>query len=740
MKDRRKCRHDGCSVDYSMATSTTVLQNHCNSEHPNENPPSLLTHRFNSSSSSSSSLSDFTSHPKRRKTHQLTIEETQVQINNSAFRPALAALLARCSWPHWAVELPEFINFVNACRASNCPPPHRHIVPKDQLLLATQLRVRVVRHLKNYCRSSPLSIAIDGWTNVNKGKVSNVVILCGGVAFYWCSIVNDYDHDTAEWLAGPLVSVLKQIKGEGLVFTSLVADNVNMNKLLFRLLQKTFPFLVRSPCAAHLVQLCVLRALELPFIDPLLTSMESLIRFFKAKEPRLKLKNVQFAATQTSLKLIRPCDTRWSSQLYAAQRLIKLRPYIDMVSQQTALFWSQLIELTCFLKPFQIATDVMQQDASTLYDVYQQFKRLLQHVKALESTSIFHSSQSAIVNIIMKLWEKHINIEATVCCALLSFDGAADAIFDARIPAAHRWFRKFAADYAVYWKITTLEELPLVANKVTEEWSNFMGRVPGSCFDQLDDDIAQLRAQHAAKQMSFNPKAVWNLYLADSHAPLISHAAVALLSVSASEAAVERTFSAQGLVHSDLRNRMSGDTVESEMFIKFNQRTMQKVEERTMDRSVKSLQKEVAEVGDEEDDGQVEQDITSIAGVFRRMEPEGKREEDVEEEQVEEKKEDRMDEEVREAAVGPVVIHHVQAPPPEDDVQAFVEHFVRKYGVNSAGRWSADRWNDLHTEGQKWDPPMRDSDAALKRKIMAWVRAVDEKEEVEELHVDDAAS
>ena len=117
------------------------------------------------------------------------------------------------------------------------------------------------------------------------------------------------------------------------------------------------------------------------------------------------------------------------------------------------------------------------------------------------------------------------------------------------------------------------------------------------------------------------------------------------------------------------------------MFIKFNQRTVHKVEERTMDRNMKRLEEKAAELGDEEDVSQVEQDITSIAGVFRRMEPEGKREEDVEEEQVEEKKEDQMDEEVREAAVGPVVIHHVQAPPPEDDVQAFVEHFVRKYGV-----------------------------------------------------------
>lgn len=286
-----------------------------------------------------------------------------------------------------------------------------------------------------------------------------------------------------------------------------------------------------------------------------------------------------------------------------------------------------------------------------------------------------------------------------------------------------------------------MNELPLVVNKVTEEWSNFLGRVPGSCFDQLDDDVAQLHAQHAARQVAFNPRAVWNLYLADSHAPLISHAAVALLSVSASEAAVERTFSAQGLVHSDLRNRMSGDTVEAEMFIKFNQRTVQRVEERAVDRSRKALEEKAVEMGDEEENDEGEEDIPSIAGVFRRMEPEGKKVEDSEEglEQAEEKNEDQADEGVLEAAVGPVVIHHVQAPPPEDEVQAFIEHFVRKYGVNAAGRWSADRWNDLHTEGQEWNPPMRDSDAALKRKIMAWVRAVDEKEEVD-LDVDAASS
>jgi len=54
----------------------------------------------------------------------------------------------------------------------------------------------------------------------------------------------------------------------------------------------------------------------------------------------------------------------------------------------------------------------------------------------------------------------------------------------------------------------------------------------------------------------------------------LSKVAVALLSLSASEAAVERSFSAQGNVHTKLRNRMEETSVQDEMFIKFNSRLL----------------------------------------------------------------------------------------------------------------------------------------------------------------------
>ena len=77
--------------------------------------------------------------------------------------------------------------------------------------MAQQLRDSLVKELQAYCRSSPITIAIDGWSNVNMTKVTNVVLLCDGQAYYWCSIVNSSNHNTAAWLCTALVEVLQGI-------------------------------------------------------------------------------------------------------------------------------------------------------------------------------------------------------------------------------------------------------------------------------------------------------------------------------------------------------------------------------------------------------------------------------------------------------------------------------------------------------------------------------------------------
>ena len=714
-EERRLCAH--CNQSYALGSSASTLHRHIDTKHSGALPPCAA---FSSSSSSSPSLPP----AKRQRTVQSKIDSSGLFINNALLRPAVAALFARCSWPHHAVGFPEFAEFVAAVRSSSCAVPNRQQLRLGQIELAQKLRARVVRQLRCFCRTSPLTVAIDGWTNVNTSKVTNVVILCGGVAYYWCSIVNGHSQNTAVWLLPALIGVLNGLKAEGLMFTAIVADNERVNRTLWELLLDPFPFLIRSPCAAHLIQLCVNKALQLPLIEPVFSAMEILLRQFRTKEPRLKLKNLQIAnplrATAASgipvvYELLRPQDTRWSSWLYAAQRLLMLRAYVDLVVCQETSFWVGLEEMVIFLKPFQVATDVLQQDGSTLFDVWRLFRRLLTHVRGIPPTSPFHTSKESIITIIIDLWEKHVNIDAVIACAQLSFDSSVDDIFPDKIQDARRWFIDFAAQYALYWHIADSNDADVAAVKrsALREWAAFLGRTQGTCFDHLDTDIEDLRREHADCVAAF-PRAVWNLYLLD--APIISHAAVAILSVCASEAAVERTFSAQGLVHTDLRNRLGDATVAAEMFIKFNHRTVAGVEGQQPKRGkAHSPGDAMGYCAEMAEDYEEEEGLPSVAGMFTR--PLAEEKADVSAPAVE------ASEEKAEVAALPPPVVSVPRPPPTDGVQAFIEHIVAHMGVTTKYRWSEARMMQLWTEGQQWRPIMMDTNVTLRNKINAYVRA-----------------
>ena len=667
----------------------------------------------------------------------------------------MALLFASCSWAHHAaVDLSEFAEFVRVVRSSTSRLPDRRRLRSDQLALAQQLRSRVVHQLRNYCRSCPLSVAIDGWTNVNTAKVTNVVIVCGGVAYYWCSIVNSRDRNTAAWLSEPLLRVLDGIKHEGLVYSALVADNEAVNGALWARLREPLPFLIRSPCAAHIIQLCVHKALALPVINPILAAVESLLRQFKPKAQRTALISVQIAKLDAdaaaniannvqstgrkkeALVLLHPCDTRWSSLLFAAERLLRLKPFVELVLPQDALFWTQLADLQRFLKAFQEATDVMQRDCSTLYDVYEQFMMLLLHVRTLKQDSAIYAAKDDILNVILDMWERHVNFDAVAICALLSFNPDAETVFKDKLVSARRWFLDFAAEYAVYWQTSEATHRTEAAQAALLEWSDFTGRTASSCFDRMEDDVRMLRAGHSTRGTQFDPRTAWRLYL--QQAPVIFHAAIALLSVAGSEAAVERTFSAQGLVHSSRRSRLADEAVEAEMFIKFNQRVVAAAEERgrsgtqQQQERRKPYQGHCVEMVEDYDE---DTEIPNIADAFQRPVSEVNEEAAAAEENaaMAEDRAEQQEEEKQDEAAQPGSISAVLPAPPVDDVQAFIRYYVSTHGVTATWRWNQDRMNQLmveaqggHAEGQGWTgAELRDTDKVLKEKIMQYVRGED---------------
>ena len=500
--------------------------------------------------------------------------------------PAAARLYAKNALSHRLADDKDMEDYLLAFRHSTCKPPRRTAVKLAQAELARELRIDVINRLKAYSVTSPISIAIDGWTNTRHHKVTNLLCLCGGQAYYWCSIVNRYDENSAAWLRNPITAAISELMGYGIRITALVADNEAVNGSLYRLLKPQFPFLLLSSCAAHTIQLCVNKALQEPGIFGVMKTAEGIIRRFrkgkKSKALRLKLVNVQREAVgESRIKpLIIPCDTRWSSHRAAGVRLLELQSYIIVCGLPNCpvdSFWTDLKELMNFLRPFQNSTDIMQADNSTLYSVYQQFQSLLTYVDSVPSDSTFGPVMPLVHNIIITNWEKHVNKPAALSCAWFSFDDGVRNFDTADLTAAKQWFIDYAITYAKQYKLKPDLDDELIRGKLENLWGQFTGRSVGTPFAGLDDRVGRMRAAQLQdnRQMvegqwisTWHPVSVWRNM--ESEVPLFAHPAIALLCVAGSEAAVERSFSAQDTVHTKKRNRLSDQSVQNEMFIRFN--------------------------------------------------------------------------------------------------------------------------------------------------------------------------
>lgn len=401
-------------------------------------------------------------------------------------------------------------------------------------------------------------MAIDGWTNVRHDKVTNVLVLQGGQAFYWCSITNDAESNTADWLASRLRPVLHTLMVTHRVqVAALVADNEAVMGALHTRIGRDYPFLVRVPCAAHTIQLAVRDCLASEEHAQTITDFLSFLKHFEKKEHRQALLELQRVRKRPQLVLRKPNDTRWNSLYMAIERALEMQSELECcmpphLHQQRDEFFTRLRALTQFLQPFRTATDIVQRDAASLSDVKARFNKLLTHVRDSEFSC----------DAVLQRWQDFVNRDAVVACCILSFTPVPESN---DVQSALAFIRRFGTQYLAFYGLSSLD-CDVLSARLWQQIGDFNLR--DGPFSLLPQHIEAARSIAHDDQGGFNPRRVWAQYALDGlELPAV---ALALLSIAASEAAVERSFSAQDAVHTKKRNRLGRDTVQAEMFVRFN--------------------------------------------------------------------------------------------------------------------------------------------------------------------------
>jgi len=246
-------------------------------------------------------------------------------VQHTAPLTILARALTMGGIAYRFVESVHFRDFLTAMKWHG-PLPSRRGVKNSVHELSSELRSKLIVYLQS--TPNPISIALDGWTNVQHNKVTNVVLLAGGCPFYWTSIVNKMESNTAEWVFQRLLPIIEElITKHRLRIVAVAADNEAVNGALIR--KVALPFLVHAPCAAHTVQLVVKNVLESASFLTTVEQLHDLLSFFNAKEHRNALKQLQDVRRVKPLCLKKPNDTRWSSTFMAVERVLEMKKELN---------------------------------------------------------------------------------------------------------------------------------------------------------------------------------------------------------------------------------------------------------------------------------------------------------------------------------------------------------------------------------------------------------------------------
>jgi hypothetical protein len=578
---------------------------------------------------------------------------------------------------------------------------------------------QVMQRVLTVLRSSmAITVGIDGWTNNNHVKVVNVVAVGRGVAYYWDSVLLR-ERSTAQAQHQPVLEKLESLIGKGVRVVALVTDNESVNSALFRRLKVDLPWLLHIPCAAHTIQLCVNKVMKLPLISGVVEGLLAMLMTFKRnKELRIGMKSQQslLRIGQPPLQLINVVPTRWNSILFAAERILLLesciRPYVDLIISiqskdggvsfiyDTVSFWCPLQTLIQFLLPYRIATDVVQSDKACLADVHHHFSVLINKASAISIPHPWAPLRGQVRTIIRSQWNNHVNINAVILCALFNFDSSYSSFPSELRGSANDWFFHWGPLFIQQWGLSDVDDEGMMKGELFTQFSEFMQK--GGRFSTIEERRTLMMRVATAGGVDCDTRNVWGLYVETARE--LSSCAVALLNITASEAAVERSFSMQGLIHSKLRNRLSDNSVHMQMAFSFNTRALDNPPNARTRAAADSQ-----EIPDHYvDDGEMGTSLLSgyqadediVAGSESESDSsdtdESKEEEksEIEERRSEGDREDSQeevlatDEELEEKYDGEVV---QQGPSEADLTSQFIEDYVRKNRVSAGYRFTAVR-------------------------------------------------
>jgi hypothetical protein len=321
-----------------------------------------------------------------------------------------------------------------------------------------------------------------------------------------------------------------------------------------------------------------------------------------------------------------------------------------------------------------------------LFDVGVQFKILNEHANSLKDRQ--PAIAAHIIACISNEWNSHINEHAVIATAILSGAPSLSTLYDStKLIEAQEYILNWGTIFLRYYQYSSAAD---VSKELTSQFVEFTGksqRFQG--FQKRIESTKTFMQKLDSTVIEFiSPISVWQSFR--EGAVELSIVAIAILSICASEAAVERSFSIQDRIHSKSRNRSKEDLVEAQVFVKFNTAALES--------GSHNKQFDLVEISNEfEPSNQI-----ILSYLSPEVAPEEKKEVQLQQEDlvIMEQQEEDEEEEDEEAEVLEVLA--APAPPPParriatpEEIRAFALEYIQAHKLNKSSILFGDKENEL---------------------------------------------
>ena len=173
--------------------------------------------------------------------------------------------------------------------------PTPRTVAAQQRATAKHLNESVLSMLSSSSRDAPVTLAFDGWCNVNRVHIQNILALCHGSSYFLKSDASADGRATAAVLFAQIKPVLDRLITAKVTVAAIVADNASVNGAIGRLIVSEYNWILTLPCAADTLQLCVLRLFDQGAIAE---SLKSVVKRIYSKIANSVVLNQSFETIQ----------------------------------------------------------------------------------------------------------------------------------------------------------------------------------------------------------------------------------------------------------------------------------------------------------------------------------------------------------------------------------------------------------------------------------------------------------